>query len=290
MEKQKIRKLYIYATVEDNRYLLEYRELDDLGKVTTEIAFYPDGSVYEKVVHTYIGDLVLQSNYFSGNDEASHTVSFGYDEDEKIIKESTWYADGSLSIKTIDRDKESLEDTILIKDENGKVEGKDYIKYDQNNLPILEIKYDDRGEKEIERVTFSYNDDKFITSIHSKVEGEPEFKRFFEYVKDDYDNITETYVKNDLGEIMGSEIRTYRGDKKVGSLEENNYYTSQYKKTTWQYDDNGNNSVIRQFNANGEMIVEILLEYNENNQIVMEETRSSTTGITLKEYVYEFYE
>lgn len=289
-EKKKIRKLYIYATVMDNRYLLEFRELDESGKITTEIAFYPDGTVYEKVVHSYIGDLVLQSNYFSGNDEASHTVSFGYDEEEQIIQESTWYADGSLSIKTFTRDKVKNDETIIIKDEDGKIEGKEYFKYNEKDLPVLEVKYDDKGEKEIEVVAYEYDAEEFIISIDSKIENEGDFKRFFEYEKDDDGNIVETKIKNEEGEIMGADTRVYLADKKVASLEENNYYTSQYKKTNWQYDDKGNNSVIRQYNAKEEMIVEILLTYNENNQIVKEETRSSTSGVTLKEYVYEFYE
>ncbi len=289
-KKQNIRKLYIYATVMDNRYLLEYRELDENGKITTEIAFTPDGVVYEKVIHTYIGDYVLQSNYFSGNDEASHTVSFDYDDDGKVIKESTWYADGSLSIKTFERDETLNDETIVTRDEDGSIEGKEYYRYDKNHLPLQEIKYDEKGEQIEEEVAYTYDEHGFIESIHSQVEGEEDFKRTFEYIKDDHNNIVETKIYNEAGEIMGTDSREYTFDRKVSALEENNYYTSQYKKTTWQYDDNGNNSVIRQFNAKGEMIVEILLTYNENNLIVVEETRSSTSGVTLKEYVYEFYE
>lgn len=290
-EKKHLKKLYIYATVQDNRYLLEYRELDEFGKVITEIAFYPDGSVYEKVIHTYIGNQVLQSNYFSGNDEASHTVSFTYDDDDQINKESTWYADGSLTIKTFTRDKALQDETILTTDEEGNIEGKEYFKYipfKNKQLPILEIKYDDKGEKEEERVVFEYNEDGFITMIHSNTAGGKPFLRYFDYQKDDYDNIVETNITNEHKEIIGTEKRTYTVEKKPSSLEEFNHYTSQYKKTTWQYDEQGNNTVIRQFNARGELNVEILLEYNEKNQIVVEETRSSTTGVTLKEYVYEF--
>lgn len=286
--KKYLKKLYIYATVQDNRYLLEYRELDELGKIITEVAFYPDGTVYEKVLHTYIGDHVLQSNYFSGNDEASHTVSFNYDEDGQIEKESTWYADGSLSLKTFVRDKSKRDETIYTKDEDGNVEEKLYFLYNEKQLPILEVKYDEKGETEVERIEYEYNEEGFISKIDSKPKDEAAFLRHFEYVKDDYDNIIETHIETADGQVVGTENRSYTADKKPASLEEINHYTSQYKKTTWQYDERGNNTVIRQFNVRGELNVEILLEYNEKNQIVVEETRSSFSGVTLKEYVYEY--
>lgn len=283
-----LKKLYVFATVQDNRYLLEYRELDEQGKITTEIAFYPDGSVYEKVVHTYIEDKVVQSNYFSENEEASHSVSFSYDEDGDVDKESTWYADGSLTIKTFVRNKEKQDVTIIIKDENDKIEGKEYYQYNEKQTPILHVKYDEKGEEVEEEISYSYTDDGYMAQIISKVEGEADFKRFFEYKRDGRGNIIETYIKNHEGEIVGSEMRSYDENKKPTSLEEKNHYTQQYKKTTWEYDENGNNTIIRQFNVRGDLNMEILVEYNDKNQIVMEETRSSQTGVSVKEYVYEY--
>ncbi|MGK0389495.1 MAG: hypothetical protein ACI94Y_002235 [Maribacter sp.] len=286
--KKHLKKLYVFATVQDNRYLLEYRELDEQGRITMEIAFYPDGSVYEKVAHSYIEDKVLQSNYFSENDEVSHSVSFSYGEDDYMDEESTWYADGSLTIKTFIRDKEKQDETIIIKDENGKIEGKEYYQYNEKYIPILHIKYDEKGEEIEEKIAYSYNKDGYMTQINAKMEGEADFKRSFDYKKNDEGNIIESYTKNHAGEIVASEVRSYTDNKKPASLEETDRMTKQYKKTTWEYDENGNNTVIQQFNARGDLNMEILVEYNDKNQIVIEETRSSNTGVSLKEYVYEY--
>jgi hypothetical protein len=286
--KKHLKKLYVFATVQENRYLLEYRELDEQGRITMEIAFYPDGSVYEKVAHSYIEDKVLQSNYFSENDKVSHSVSFSYAEDGYMDKESTSYADGSLTVKTFIRDKEKQDETIIIKDENEKIEGKEYYQYNDKHIPILHIKYDEKGEKIEETIAYSYSEDGYMTQIDSKVEGEVDFKRSFDYKRDEDGSIIESYIKNHAGEVVGSEIRSYTDNKKPASLEETNHITKQYKKTTWEYDDDGNNTVIQQFNARGDLNMEILVEYNDKDQIVIEETRSSNTGVSLKEYVYEY--
>ena len=286
--KEHLKKLYVFATVQENRYLLEYRELDEQGRITMEIAFYPDGNVYEKVAHSYIEDKILQSNYFSENDEVSHSVSFSYGEDGYMDEESTSYADGSLTIKTFIRDKEKQDETIIIKDENGRIEGKEYYQYNDKHIPILHIKYDEKGEEIKEEISYSYAEDGYMTQIDAKVKGEADFKRSFDYKKDGDGNIIESSTKNHAGEIVASEIRSYTDNKKPASLEETNRITKQYKKTTWEYDENGNNTVIQQFNARGDLNMEILVEYNDKNQIVIEETRSSNTGVSLKEYVYEY--
>ena len=90
----KMKKLFIYSAEQENRFLLEFREFDPSGNIISEIAFYQDGAVYEKVVHTYIENKLIQSNYFSENEMASHTVSFTYNEEGDVIKESTWSFDG----------------------------------------------------------------------------------------------------------------------------------------------------------------------------------------------------
>ncbi len=285
-----IKKLFIYATIHGNRHLLEFREFDEKGNITTEIAFYEDGSVYEKVVHTYIGDKVVQSNYFSENEKASHTVSFGYDDDGHIIKESTWYADGSLTIKTIERNVAELSDTIVTRDEDGTVEGKTYHQFNEAGKPILEIIYDDDGQEEVERTSFQYTDSDLPLRIEAhSADGSKPFIRDFDYVSNDRGELAATYIRDENGNVMGSENRTFDEKGNVTSLEEINHYTGQYRQMEWDFDDKNHNNAIRQFDRHGNLTVEILLKYNDYGQIIHEETRATGQGMTLKEYVYEYY-
>ncbi len=289
--KPKLKKLYIYATENNNRYLLEFREFDEQGKIITEIAFYQDGSVYEKVVHTYIGDKVIQSNYFSENEKASHTVSFSYDDDEHITKESTWYADGSLTIKTIERNMAELSEVITTRDEEDTIEGKTFHQFNKEGKPILEIIYDESGEDEVERTTFSYDEAGLPIHIEgTSKDGTKPFIRNIEYVEDENGNIIDTITRNEKGIVMGTEKRDYDENGNVIGLEEVNNYTGQYRDMEWEFDEKGNNVAIRQYNRRGDMNVEILLENDEHDRIILEETRIAGQGVTLKEYVYEFYE
>ncbi len=287
----KMKKLYIYATENENRYLLEFREFDEQGKIITEVAFYEDGSVYEKVVHTYIGDKVVQSNYFSENEKASHTVSFSYDDNGDVNKESTWYADGSLTIKTIEKDLVALSDTITTRDEDGTVEGKTFHQFNKEGKPILEILFDEEGKEEVERTSFAYTDSGLPLKIEGIAQdGSEPFIRHFHYGTNEKGEVTFTRITDDGGEEMGSEKRSYDEKGNVTSLEEINHFTGQYRNMEWAYDDNGNNVAIRQFNNRAHMNVEILLEYNEYQQIALEETRTAGMGVTLKEYIYEYFE
>ena len=287
---KKIKSITVHVATPDTPeegYKSYHEVRDEQGNVLLEEQFYQDGSLAGRVVRTF-GESLNNEKFYSQEGQPDQEHSYQYNESGKLTFVKSNYAGGAIGNKQIQYDEANNAETILIGDDGGNIESKEYRRYDSEGKVLEEVIYE--GEATLhEKKEASYDD-----------HGRPIFKKItyndgyesqndYEYEMDESGRVIAVKIQNEKGEELHYE--EFEFDNK-NNVAEHYIEIGGGKKTTitkYEYDDE--NRVIKEQHLNGQEQVEkeIHFQYNELGQLSLKET-NTPEGFTVEMYQYEYFE
>lgn len=271
---KKVKKITRYRRFVDdndnllNEYKSSYQEFDSNNNIIKEVDYNQSGEIETASGFKYDekNRLIEEIHYFD-EEEVGEVIRYKYNEEGKRTEIETTYADGSVSLKKINRS----EKTISVKafDEDGEMDGQDIVNYDADGNVIEEISLDEE-QVIIDRTVYTYNEKKQLESKTNFGEKE-EFlqKLVFEYDKNG--NVNRETQLNRKDKPVRQVVYAYNSDNKMVEWE-NSQYLQQLK-----YDEEGRLIYEETRNRNNDM-VESFTEYKFGKDGLLAETRSFQMG------------
>jgi YD repeat-containing protein len=271
---KKVKKITRYRRFVDdndnllNEYKSSYQEFDRNNNTVKEVDYNQSGEIETASGFKYDEQnrLIEEIHYFD-EEEVGEVIRYKYNDEGKRTEIETTYADGSVSLKKINRS----EKTISVKafDEDGEMDGQDIVNYDADGNVIEEISLDEE-QVIIDRTVYTYNKKKQLESKTNFGEKE-EFlqKLVFEYDKNG--NVNRETQLNRKDKPVRQVVYTYNSDNKMVEWE-NSQYLQQLK-----YDEEGRLIYEETRNRNNDM-VESFTEYKFGKDGLLAETRSFQMG------------
>lgn len=242
-------------------YLASQTDFDENGRVLTQMNFAPSGILAEKVIFEYDHEgRVIRETTISEDGEFADDKTFEYDSAGRLVKQLKHYIDGSADITSFQYNSDGqVTEKITIDDEgetesietfsyrDGRLVGHEIVDGEKNRLIYDEYVFDDAGkliqhirdneaDGEYFRLVFSYN-----SAGHKLSEALYDFE----------DNLIETtwFEEDEQGRV-------------VQTVEETN---RSRKVKHFRFDDRGNNLGYEEINANGDKMVVVEHQYDEQN-------------------------
>lgn len=271
-------------------YLSGKTEFDTEGRPVMQSAYSAEGVLSEKVIMQYDENgRVIHQTYWVDEGDPSEEKSFEYDNSGKVVKELYHYLDGSFDTtfytynedgllveKTTIDEEETPERKEVFTYENGKLKSMVITDTEGNKLAKEELGYDDKGNL-IQHIKEDFETGEYFKLM---VEFSADNHKISEKIYDEEDELLETtwFEEDDKGRI----IRT---------VEENAMFR---KIKNFSFDDRGNNLGYEETNANGEKMVMVEHQYDNENNTISSMVFVNGGGRTLSQhyelsYEYEWY-
>lgn len=281
----------IYDTVDDSKFVKKYIFIyDDKNLLIEKKGLNLDNIIIQIITYEYsLNGLLIKMNLFGLNLNFSGNKLFNYDENNKITDEIYYKYDGRISKRLtfkynekdllVEETEFNLDDNSLFKimykynDKNLLIDKSVYIKintqnYILDNVSIIKEKYVylyDENDKLIGEYFYISSQSNIIPSNKYDKEG-----KLIESVETDPSYFKYTYKYDKHGRII----------EKIG-VSSNNPFNRFTSKSTWKYDQNGNNIEFsnyisgklkrkrtRKFNNNGEIIKSNSFKYDSTGNII----------------------
>ena len=297
----KVRKLVKYIVFTDkndevkHQYKSYLQEYDKQGNSIHEVEYTPDGSVDNAAEYKYDDQnhLIEEVHYFE--DEVTEKIRYILNEEGKRTEVETTYADGSISVKKVIRQGNTI--TVKTFDEDGDPEEEDRIKYDEEGKVVEEVKLDEEG-KIVHRSLYEYNEKgKLLNKTEYEGDDGSFIKTMIEY--DDRDNpVSETTV-TDKGNLVNRISFQYneQGDRTTW---QNNHHVhrvvyDEQRRPVMEETKNRMNNLIENFteykyNDQGMVAEERTFSLGDQYQIEAGAFGGSSSDFVITRYEYEFFE
>lgn len=259
--------------VDDNDTLLHeyksaFREFDSQNNCIKEVDFNKEGKVETASGFKYDekNRLIEEIHYFD-DEEIGEIVRYKFDEKGKTKEIETTYADGSISLKKVNRSENIL--SIKAFDEDGEQDGEDIVKYNGDGKILEEISFDEDNVMS-HKTVYTYNDRQQVES-KTIYEAKNEFiqKVVFEYDKNG--NVERETQLNRKDKPVRQVVYTFNKENKLVE-----WQNSQFLQRS-KYDEQGRLIYEETLNRQNEM-VESFTEYKFGEDGLLFETRSFEMG------------
>jgi len=287
---QKIKSITTFLTSEEygEGETLHMKEVrDEQENILVHESFAMDGSRQQRTVNTYNdqGLLIAQDQYTYG-EEPDQRLVFAYNESGKLAEVTITYMDGSISVKTYDRNEAENSLTIVIRDEDGEEEGKEYRKLDSEGRVLEEIIHED-GELN-SQVKASYDDAGRPVEKHTVDAEGYEQSHFYFYELNEKGQFSEIEIADEKDELIRADSFEYdeRGNEITHRIENHKEGYVLIDHQIWDADDQLTQR--RRVLSDGKLIEEINYEYNEMKLLAKEE-HISADQVYAHRYEYEFF-
>lgn len=267
--------------------ILVHEERDQLGNVTKLEHYNYDGEVESKTEFEFDekGRLIEERQY-SKVDSPDQTIRITYNESGKPGSVKVIYADGSVSNKTYERNIDERTTTILIVDQDGDEEGKEYRKFDEEDRILEEVIYNDFGNIESKR-EFEYDEHGYVVeSVEMDSEGF-ETVRFYDYYRDDKAQVVKIETLNAEEKIIRIDTfeldeRGNRAKHQMHNVERGGMYVD-----VREFDEKDNEIRFERFM--GERPIEIVETKFREDGLLQEKESRSGDGTVIHRFEYELY-
>lgn len=220
---------------------------------------------------------VLEVTTYLDEQEIAERKVYDRSDDGRIEKVNIEFTDGSISIQTIERDEVNHTENWIERDEEGELESREFLKFNENGKVILKETYD-FNDKLTEAFEYEYYPG-----------GDLAMRR---HLDDRRKLILETeYKYSEAGLLTLRVSRNRRGDLSDFLKVEYNEKGLPVKQSisgkyhfTFEYDENGNSIVEEQYTGDS-LENRTTSEYDANNRLVQEEQLKM-----IRRFEYEYYE
>lgn len=242
-------------------YLASQTDFDENGRVLTQMNFAPSGILAEKVIFEYDHEgRVIRETTISEDGEFADDKTFEYDSAGRLVKQLKHYIDGSADITSFQYNSDGqVTEKITVDDEgetesietfsyrDGRLVGHEIVDGEKNRLIYNEYVFDDAG-KLIQHIRDNEADGEYFRLVFSY---NSEGHKLSEALYDFEDNLIETtwFEEDEQGRV-------------VQTVEETN---RSRKVKHFRFDDRGNNLGYEEINANGDKMVVVEHQYDEQN-------------------------
>ncbi len=287
---KKLKKIKVFANGEETGvYMSESLSFNPLGKLKEHTQYYASGEEHSKVVHFYEGEILNRTEYFESG-EMTNAMEFVYDEEKEILREDLIYLDGSKTIKTFTRNKAENSETVLITDESGEVEGKEFRMYNAKGDMIIETLYEEDGETIRRQSEWKFDDSGMLGGIQVKGSEIPGgLTRSLEHEVDDKGRILKSTYFDEEGKTVLVENRAYDASGATIMEEMIDYFNGGYQCRETGYDDKGRMIWMQGINRNGDVLWQRETTYNDEDRPVEEKTMSPQ-GEEAKTFEYDYFD
>lgn len=240
---------------------------------------YQNADEFESKVETRFNEnnQLVEVTTFLDEHEIAERKVYDRNEDGQIQQVNIGFTDGSVSVQTIERDEENRTENWIERDEEGELESREFLKFNQEGKVILKEMYD-FNDKLTEVFEYEYNPD-----------GEISIRR---HLDERRKLILETdYKYSESGLLVLRVSRNRRGDLSDFLKIEYNEKGLPVRQSfsgkyifLFEYDANGNAVVEEQY-AGDILDNRITSEYDGNNRLVLEDQLKMT-----RRFEYEYYD
>lgn len=267
MEKKKVRQIEEITQLTNtngdvlNEFVTYKQVLNQAGKTILDAAWESNGVLQNKSTYVYDdkGNQIEQKVYLDEENVSEHWT-YAYNEENKLLKKTVEYADGSIS----SYQKNILPENIYeweASDEDGEFEGKEISKYDANDLLLINIEEDDEGF-ELLRKEFDYDKNGNMIAQTIFENEEPISKEIMQY--DENNNLINSVKLSPGGNKISETKYNYNKENKLIHRDINDEMRVEYK-----YDEKGNQIEIKQTNLQSELNLGLVqFKYNEEGLLI----------------------
>ncbi|NLA24355.1 MAG: hypothetical protein GX879_05250 [Bacteroidales bacterium] len=254
------------------------KEFDENGNLLSEIKYNKDGEITSRHYNIYNDKALLEkSEYVDNEHETSETHEYFYDDNGNLIKETTDFGQGFLSVFVFEKDFKNNQIRIIEQDEDDEIEETKVQTFDEDGNLLEEISYNDANKEILKTINiFDHN-----KRIIKKEEHDLRYKTV---------QIHEYYYSNE-GLLEG-----IKSVNKKGRLL--NWVKIEYdenKRPTQQTSMNGalisieydgdNKRKEKHLDAGGNVVFESELELNEKGNVIVEHSPEN-----IIHYTYEYFD
>lgn len=263
---------------EEQSFKNSYIEYNLHGSVLVAAEWTGTHELESKTVSIYNAEnKIIEETNYAYDDEISEHAVFYRNNDGSIAKVEIEYADGTVLHKIFSYNSAENTRTILLSNEDGEDEGKEFYKFDNNKNIIEKIMHNFAGDLE-EHKKFIYDNDKIIQEEQFDKAGFLISTRRYSYD-----------LTGNLIELIATNCKNIIIEKVKTKYDEKNRIVEQIAKDSYliriTYDDAAHTRVEERFNQLNQMIYYLKTYENEQGLITEEETH--TLHIT---YKYEFFD
>jgi len=292
---KKIKTLKVKLATQDSEeegFLSFLEQRDANGNVLLEEQYYLDGSLARRVERTFsesdIGK-VTEEKFYSQEGAPDQTAVYTYNESGKVAIVKSTFSGGGIEVKKISYDEANNGETVLIGDDQGAIEAKEYRRYDGENRVVEEAIYE--GENELTQKTETSFDDHGKPVARTITYGDGYVTELdYNYEMDDQGRVIGMTVKNEKGEEIYYEEYEYNEKNNISDHYVENAQSRKTSTKKYEYDDK--DRVVKEQTLNIEDILEqeVHFQYDEeSNQLKMKETNTAE-GFSVEMYEYEYFE
>ena len=258
-------------------------------KSKTEYRIDPNGDRIKRLESSYneAGKLIREAELFSSG-AILFEKFFEYNDAQKLVKEKVWnemgtstetsfeYDDeGQLALKILlhpdgaeEKERRTTEGSITTVesfDEDGKLVEKNVSNYDDKSRAVSSDYYD--GETIVESHTNSYDESDHLIGQEILVH-QTGAKMFVKFSFGSNDKIASTVSTNDEGDLIYRFDYSYENELLIEEKAEDYQYQPRRDITKHRYDENGNLITKTITDFDGNVKVEVQIEYNDQNDII----------------------
>ncbi|MCP4177024.1 MAG: hypothetical protein GY756_04585, partial [bacterium] len=287
---KKIKKISEYGVIEGEESLICEESYNEVGKITSKI-FHNDGIVGKEISeYNEKGELTKLTDYDSDTQINTITI-YERNEEGKLLKEEITYvhAGDSKSFKVYTFNNNALQ--IETTDDEGDLEGKEIYKYNEDNLLIEKIKYNEYDEIE-EQILNEYDENSLlIKTQYPQVSTQIYSEHHFIYNGDK--KIIEEKTINKKGNITTRTERTFDEKDRVVNITFNNYPANRLIENKFLFDDVNNTEEI-EYMVDGAMPKKQITKKNEEGyqyEVIEQDNPmdEETFSEEIRRYKYEYY-
>jgi len=278
MTKVKRLTVFLLPANTENKIVQSETEFDMYENETFSVKYFEDGGIEHKVVAKFDekGKKTEEINYFDENEISEHYYftrnSAGLVENVKIK-----YADGSESIKYYKRENNNKQITITTVDDNGDLEEKEILIFDDNEN-VLERTLFDEDNKQTEKHINTYNDKNQLLH-HKEFDADNKLSSEKEYEYNEAGSLLKRITYTPSGKIVDFIMMTYDAQNRPIEHKLGNRYTIKYS-----YNEAENIQIEERYKPNGVLEHRAELKFDDENRLLEE-----IMPYGKKVYLYEFY-
>ena len=291
MPKIKLYKTYtLNEEISEEVYLSALEERNLAGIVILKEEYYLGGSLKMRMRRELDeqGRISREFQYSSDGEEPDQFSEYTYNEQNEIHVVETSYRDNSKSFRQYNYDKSEKSLTILIKDEENVLEGKEYRKFDEKARVIHEEIYAEE-ESFVSHTETVYDD--YDNYLERYFEYPDDFIReyFYKYVRNDKAQVTKIQIVDTNNKLVREDFMEYdeQGNRIIHRFSDFEQNLSEIRK--FEFDQNSRVVKEEKFGADENLIESTTYVYREDG-ILIEEQHLSISGEIVLSFEYEFFE
>lgn len=267
MEKKKVKQIEEITQLTNtngdilNEFITYKQVLNEAGKTILDAAWESNGILQNKSTYTYDdkGNQIEQKIYLDEENISEHWT-YVYNDENKLVKKTVEYADGSISSYQKNMLPENTYEWQAT-DEDGEFEGKEINKFNANDWLLISVEEDDEGF-ELLRKEFDYDENGNMIAQTIFENEEPSSKEIMKY--DEKNNLINSVRLSPGGNKINETKYFYNKNNKLSHRDINDEM-----RVAYTYDDKGNQTEIKQTNLQTELNLGLVqFKYNEEGLLI----------------------